>query len=86
MHIITYQMLLDMLHQANVIKQMYFDTLLTTAWHSILGYFPSLFSAIGMDDWSTVAAYALTLIGLVVFIYRLVCKNLWMAIRGISDR
>ena len=76
-------MLLDMLHQTNEIKQMYFDTLLSTAWHSFLGYFPSLFSAIGMHDWSTVAAYALTLIGLVVFIYRLVRKSLLKAPRVI---
>lgn len=86
MQIFTTQMLLDAIRQANKSKQMLFDTILGTAWHNILNYLGSTWTALLQHNWHALSIQLFVAICLSIFLYRLVRKNLLMAAKSMLDR
>lgn len=86
MQIFTVQMLLDVVHQANEIKQMLFDTLLGSTWQNVMNYFEASWYALIQHDWNILPVSFLLLISGVILLYRLVRNNFFMALKSIVDR
>ena len=86
MQIFTVQMLLDAAHQANEIKQMLFDAIFGAAWHNVLSYLGSTWTALLQHNWDALFIQLFMAVCLIVFLYRLVRKNLFMAVRSMLDR
>lgn len=86
MQIFITQMLVEIIHQANEIKQMLFDTILAAAWQNVLGYFGSIWTAVLQHNWSALSFHPFMAICLLVFLYRLMRKNPLMAARSFFDK
>lgn len=86
MQVFTIQMLLDLVHQANEIKQMLFDTLLSAALQNVLTFVGSVWAVVVRHDWSALPMKLFLLVGGIALVYRLVRSKPFMALKSIFDR
>lgn len=86
MQIFTIQMPLDAVHQADEIKQMLFDTLLGAAWQNVLSSPGNIWTAFLQHNWSALSIQLFMAVCLIIFLYRLVRNNPFMALKSAADR
>lgn len=85
MQIFTIDQLVEAYTQASEIKQMLFETLLSAGWNNFINLIPDTFAAVAAHNWNAVAVNAFVILCCLVFLYRLIFRNIWVFIKATID-
>lgn len=86
MQIFTMEMLIQAYVQSRELTRELFSSTIGGAWQNIVDLFSLVFTSVADGNWSSALAAGFILFSGILFLYRLVRKNLWMTFRSIIDK